>query len=72
VVDGAVAWAEKKVEKLTSEGDSTGPYTSPATCAPSDMDVIASGVLPAMPTETKREDGDKKEGDAAGTDEENK
>jgi hypothetical protein len=69
-VDGAVAWAEKKVEELTSEGDSTGPYTSPATCAPSDMDVIASGVLPGMPTETKSEDDDKEEEDAA--DERNK
>ena len=53
VVDGAVAWAERKVEKLTAENDSTGPYTSPATCAPSDMDVIASGILPALPKEEK-------------------
>lgn len=48
-VEGAVAWAEKKVEELGSKADNTGPYTSPATCAPSDMDPIASGVLPAMP-----------------------
>ncbi|KAH8727858.1 hypothetical protein GQ44DRAFT_648163 [Phaeosphaeriaceae sp. PMI808] len=48
-VDGAIAWAEKKVDKLASATESTGPYDSPATCAPSDLDVIASGVLPAMP-----------------------
>ncbi|KAF1916253.1 hypothetical protein BDU57DRAFT_516246 [Ampelomyces quisqualis] len=47
-VDGAITWAEKKVEKLGSNTDNTGPYTSPATCAPSDLDPIASGVLPAM------------------------
>jgi hypothetical protein len=49
-VDGAIAWAEKKVDALGSEQNSTGPYSSPATCMPSDLDVIASGVLPGMPT----------------------
>ena len=34
---------------MSSEQDSVGPYTSPAMCVPSDLDVIASGVLPAMP-----------------------
>lgn len=48
-VDTAIAWAETKVESLSAEHDSTGPYTSPATCMPSDLDAIASGILPAMP-----------------------
>jgi hypothetical protein len=50
-VDGAFAWAEKKAEKLSSAPDSTGPYTSQATCAPSDLDPIASGVLATMGTQ---------------------
>ncbi|KAG9190233.1 hypothetical protein G6011_08321 [Alternaria panax] len=49
-VDSAIAWAETKVDSLSAEQNSTGPYTSPATCMPSDLDVIASGILPAMPT----------------------
>lgn len=53
VVDGAIAWAEKKADQLSSKSDSTGPYTSPATCAPSDLDPIASGVLPAMLVQEK-------------------
>lgn len=48
-VDGALEWAEKKAEQLGEETDDTGPYASPATCAPTDLDPIASGVLPAMP-----------------------
>lgn len=55
-VDKALDWAEKKADKLSDEADTTGPYTSPATCAPTDMDPIASGFLPAMPTQTKKED----------------
>ncbi|KAH5683181.1 hypothetical protein HBI21_037280 [Parastagonospora nodorum] len=53
VFDGAIAWAEKKADQLSSGSDSTGPYTSPATCAPSDLDPIASGVLPAMLVQEK-------------------
>jgi hypothetical protein len=49
VVGGAIAWTEKKVDDLSSEADSIGPYTSQATCVPSDLDPIASGVLAAMP-----------------------
>ncbi|KAH6864735.1 hypothetical protein BKA58DRAFT_231423 [Alternaria rosae] len=49
VVDGAIAWAEQKIDKLSAEQDTTGPYASPATCMPSDLDAIASGILPAMP-----------------------
>jgi hypothetical protein len=49
-VDGAIVWATRKAEELSAEADSTGPYTSPATCMPSDLDAIATGVLPAMPT----------------------
>ncbi|RYN37482.1 hypothetical protein AA0119_g663 [Alternaria tenuissima] len=48
-VDTAIAWAETKAESLSAEHDSTGPYASPATCMPSDLDAIASGILPAMP-----------------------
>lgn len=48
-ISGAVAWAEKKVDQLTSEDNNgVGPYASPATCIPSDLDPISSGVLPAM------------------------
>lgn len=54
-VDGALTWAEKKSEELSLEQDSTGPYTSPATCVPSDLDAIANGILPAMPTERQPE-----------------
>jgi hypothetical protein len=50
-VDGAFAWAEKKARELSSASDSTGPYTSQATCAPSDLDPIASGVLATMGTQ---------------------
>lgn len=48
VVQDVVAWTEKKAEELSVEADRAGPYTSPATCVPSDFDPIASGVLPAM------------------------
>lgn len=63
-VDTAIAWAETKVESLSAEHDSTGPYTSPATCMPSDLDAIASGILPAMPIARQYDGGvddDKKE-----------
>jgi hypothetical protein len=60
-VDGAIAWAEQKVDKLSAETDSTGPYTSPATCMPSDLDCIASGILPAMPVDGSGEDDGKEE-----------
>ncbi|KAF1942521.1 hypothetical protein EJ02DRAFT_502778 [Clathrospora elynae] len=64
-VDGALAWAEKKVEELGSEQDATvGPYTSPATCMPSDLDVIASGILPAIPTNVQY-DGNDEDGEKA-------
>jgi hypothetical protein len=48
-VDGAIAWAEKKADELGSEQNDTGPYSSPATCMPTDLDAIASGILPSMP-----------------------
>ncbi|KAF1834851.1 hypothetical protein BDW02DRAFT_497354 [Decorospora gaudefroyi] len=63
-VDGALTWAEKKVDGmgLDQEQERTGPYTSPSTCMPSDLDAIASGILPAMPTVKQHEgDGEKKE-----------
>jgi len=43
-----MTWAEKKVDNLNPGQESSGPYTSPATCMPSDLDVIASGLMPAM------------------------
>lgn len=49
-IDGVLTWAEDKVEELGAEPEDTGPYSSPALCAPSDLDPIASGVLPAMPS----------------------
>ncbi|KAH9861860.1 hypothetical protein J1614_011613 [Plenodomus biglobosus] len=48
-IDGVLSWAEDKVEGLSAKQDDTGPYSSPALCAPSDMDPIASGILPGMP-----------------------
>ena len=55
-IQGAVAWTEKKADELVSKDDSTGPYASPATCAVSDLDPIASGILPAaMPTQDENE-----------------
>jgi hypothetical protein len=48
-VEEVIAWAERKIEKLVAESDETGPYTSHATCAPSDLDPIGSGVLAAVP-----------------------
>jgi hypothetical protein len=66
-VDGALTWAEKKVDQMSSGKDHeiSGPYTSPATCVPSDLDVIASGILPAMPAarqyDGNDENADKKE-----------
>ena len=49
-VNEAVVWAERKAEKLSQE-EGAGPYASPATCVPSDLDVIASGILPAVPSQ---------------------
>lgn len=60
-VDGAIAWAEQKVDDLSREADSTGPYTSPATCVPSDLDCIASGILAGMSPEEKREGHEERE-----------
>lgn len=60
-VDGVVSWAEKKVDELSSEPDSIGPYTSLATCMPSDLDAIATGVLPAMPAQAKDDDTSKQD-----------
>jgi hypothetical protein len=70
-VDSAIAWAETKVDSLSAEQDSTGPYTSPATCMPSDLDVIASGILPAMPTARQYDGGVDDEKKAAESTKEN-
>jgi hypothetical protein len=55
-VHEVVVWTEKKADDLVSKEDSTGPYASPATCAVSDLDPIASGILPAaMPSQDENE-----------------
>jgi hypothetical protein len=55
-VQGVVAWTEKKADDLVSFEDGTGPYASPATCVVSDLDPIASGILPvAMPVQDENE-----------------
>lgn len=48
-VHEAVAWTERKADKLARSEDRAGPYDSPAMAAGgiSDLDVIATGVLPA-------------------------
>lgn len=45
----AVVWTEKKADALSHSEDHAEPYDSPATAAAgiSDLDVIASGILPA-------------------------
>ena len=63
VVHEAVVWTEKKAEELAHSEDHAGPYDSPATAAGgiSDLDVIATGVLPAtLPVQEK---GNNKEPD---------
>lgn len=41
-----------------------GPYGSMSTCAPSDLDPIGQGVLPALPTpKQENEDNGEKKGD---------
>jgi uncharacterized protein YjbJ (UPF0337 family) len=56
-VGDAMAWAEAKADKLAAkEEHGVGPYGSVATCAPSDLDVISTGVLPAMPSPDKERD----------------
>jgi hypothetical protein len=58
-VNEAVAWVEQKADKLSNEHeDGVGPYASPGLCAPSDLDAIATGVLPAMPSHETREKGE--------------
>ncbi|KAF2739476.1 hypothetical protein EJ04DRAFT_607879 [Polyplosphaeria fusca] len=47
LVGDAAALVEKKVNELDVE-QGPGPYGSPGTCAPSDLDAIASGALPAV------------------------
>jgi hypothetical protein len=63
-VDDALAWTEAKVEKLSAKTeDGTGPYGSVSTCAPSDLDPIAQGVLPAaLPVPRAKEDEGRGEG----------
>lgn len=68
----AVAWTGKKAEELARSDDQMGPYDSPATAAGgiSDLDVIATGVLPAITPmqhgggrEKVGDDGQRSEGD---------
>ncbi|KAI1549232.1 hypothetical protein PtrCC142_003766 [Pyrenophora tritici-repentis] len=67
-VDDALTWAENKVDGLHPGQESAGPYTSPATCMPSDLDVIASGLMPAVQGTGQDEDND----NTKGKDKENK
>ncbi|KAF2800571.1 hypothetical protein K505DRAFT_355541 [Melanomma pulvis-pyrius CBS 109.77] len=68
-VDDAVAWAEKKADKLSAEEGGVGPYASPATCLQtSDLDAIASGVLPAMPSQETENKGKTGKSEAKQTD----
>ncbi|CAA9957285.1 hypothetical protein PTMSG1_00893 [Pyrenophora teres f. maculata] len=67
-VDDALTWAENKVDGLNLGQESAGPYTSPATCMPSDLDVIASGLMPAVQSTMQ----DEKNDNTKGKDEENK
>jgi hypothetical protein len=76
-VDDALAWTEAKIEKLSAETeDGTGPYGSMSTCAPSDLDPIGQGVLPAvLPVPKVNESegpGDGKDSQKAGEDIETK
>lgn len=71
----AVVWTEKKAEELANVEDHAGPYNSPATCAGgvSDLDVIASGVLPAtIPVQEDGRGGMNRENDNGGGKQERK
>jgi hypothetical protein len=49
VINEAIGWADRKAGDLSADKEEgAGPYGSPATCVPSDLDPIASRVLPAM------------------------
>lgn len=61
-VDDALAWAEKKVGSLDSEKGGAGPYDSPATCMPSDLDAIASGILPSIPSKSQHDENSRAKG----------
>jgi hypothetical protein len=61
-VDDALSWAEKKVGSLGSGKGGTGPYDSPATCAPSDLDAITSSILPAVPKKSYKDKDARMEG----------
>lgn len=59
VIDEAIEWTEKKVDELTvDKEEGVGPYASPATCVPSELDPIASGVMPAMEAEKSKENAE--------------
>jgi hypothetical protein len=50
---------EQKADKLSNEEeDGVGPYASPGLCTPSDLDAIATGILPAMPSQKTVEKGE--------------
>jgi hypothetical protein len=66
-IDHAVSWVEKKADALSVEDEhGIGPYASPATCVPSSLDPIASGIIPAVEAETSKGQksyGSNKDGD---------
>jgi hypothetical protein len=68
-VHEAVVWTEKKAEELAHSDNRAGPYDSPATAAGgmSDLDVIATGVLPAtIPVQEDRKDQEPDGGQKSG------
>ncbi|KAF3010815.1 hypothetical protein E8E13_008499 [Curvularia kusanoi] len=69
VVHKAVAWTEKKAEGLAHSEDRAGPYDSPATATAgiSDLDAIATGVLPAtVPVQEAEQDNGPDDGHKLG------
>lgn len=61
-ITGVVKWAEKKADDLGKENEGgVGPYASPATCIPNELDPLSSGVMPAMEAETSKEKHAKEE-----------
>ena len=64
-VDDAMSWAENKASAVHLDKENIGPYNSPATCMPSDLDAIANGILPAMPNKSQRDESLEKQGKEA-------
>lgn len=73
-VHEVVAWTERKGDELARSEDHAGPYDSPAMAAGgiSDLDVIATGVLPAtVPAQEDEKDKRSDSVQACGNDDDN-